>query len=139
MLRNLAPLRSRGVRHEHADHLTRLDVPAVLRADLGCDAVGVPARYGFRLLGRLQSTGCVFADGAWWWWIVPAGSDLDLTWPFPSHYAPGARVPATDARLIRRPTGPSPYTPPIPLYLMMCQITGTTPRWPAVAGGPARG
>ncbi|MFF3286516.1 hypothetical protein [Streptomyces sp. NPDC003023] len=139
MLRDLAPLRSRGVRHDHANRLTRLTVPSSLSTDLGCDAVGVPARFGFRLLGRMPRTGCVFADSAWWWWIVPAGSDLGLSWPLPSHYADGARVPATGARLVRAPHGPSPYTPPIPLYLMVCQLTGTTPRWPVGAGGPARG
>lgn len=138
MLRNPAPLSSRGVRHDHANRLTRLDVPAALHTDLGCDAVGVPARYGLRLLGRMPGTGCVFADSAWWWWIVPAGSDLDLAWPLPSHYARGARVPATGARLIRLPTGPRPYTPPIPLYLMVCQLTGAAPRWPAGVGGTAR-
>ncbi|MEU0368732.1 hypothetical protein ABZ070_00435 [Streptomyces sp. NPDC006283] len=136
--RNLATLLSRGVRRDHADRLTRLDVPAGLSADLGCDAVGVPARYGFRLLGRMPGSGCVFADNHWWWWIVPAGSDLDLTWPFPSHYARGARVPAADARLILRPEGPSAYTPPIPLYLMACQLTGRAPLWPAGAGGAGR-
>lgn len=122
------------MRHDHADRLTRLDVPTGLPTQLGCDAVGVPARYGFRLLGRTPSTGCVFADSAWWWWIVPAGSDLDLTWPLPSHYARGAKVPSAGARLIRRPEGASPYTPPIPLYLMACQLTGTAPRWPIGAG-----
>lgn len=138
MLSDLAPLRSWSVRHDRADRLTRLDVPAGLRTDLGCDAVGIPARHGFRLLGRIPGAGCVFADGAWWWWILPAGSDQDLTWPLPSHYAPGARVPAADARLIHRPEGSSPYTPPIPLYLMLCQLTGTQPRWPAGVGGPGR-
>ncbi|QIP88374.1 hypothetical protein GLX30_05310 [Streptomyces sp. Tu 2975] len=135
----MAPLRSRGVRHDDADRLSRLEVPAALPTTLGCDAVGVPAHYGIRLLARMRSTGCVFADGAWWWWIVPAGSDLDLTWPLPSHYARGARVPAGGARLIRRPDGPSPYTPPIPLYLMVCQLTGTAPRWPAGLTGSAQG
>jgi hypothetical protein len=138
VLSDLAPLRSWSVRHDRTDRLTRLDVPAGLRTDLGCDAVGVPARHGFRLLGRITGAGCVFADGGWQWWIVPAGSDQGLTWPLPSHYAPGALVPAADARLIHRPEGPSPYTPPIPLYLMLCQLTGTQPRWPAGVGGPGR-
>jgi hypothetical protein len=139
VLRNLAPLVSRGVRHDGADRLSTLEVPDALPTTLGCDAVGVPEHYGIRLLARMRSTGCVFADGSWWWWIVPAGSDLDLTWPLPSHYARGARVPTSGARLIRRPDGPSPYTPPIPLYLMACQLTGTAPMWPAGLTGSARG
>ncbi|WP_406398345.1 hypothetical protein OH805_05250 [Streptomyces sp. NBC_00879] len=115
--------------------LTRLDLPPTLSAHLGCDAVGFPARHGFRLLGGLPRYGCVFADADWWWWIVPAGSDLELTWPLPSHYARGAYVPAVNPRLIRRPDDTSPYTPPIPLYLMACQLTGTAPRWTAGVGG----
>ncbi|MEV6399457.1 hypothetical protein AB0M39_32505 [Streptomyces sp. NPDC051907] len=116
--------------------MTRLVLPPTLPATMGCDAVGVPARYGFRLLDRLPRNGCVFADTNWWWWIVPAGSDLELIWPLPSHYARGACVPAVSPRLIRSPDtrGASPYTPPIPLYLMACQLTGTAPRWPAGIG-----
>ncbi|MER5769337.1 hypothetical protein [Streptomyces sp. NPDC001985] len=117
--------------------LTRLRPPARVEPDLGCDAVGVPARHGLRLLGRLPRNGCVFADAEWWWWIVPAGSDHELIWPLPSHYAKGAYVPATGPRLISRPDDSSPYTPPIPLYLMACQLTGTAPRWPAGVSGPA--
>ncbi|MFF8841336.1 hypothetical protein ACF08N_01180 [Streptomyces sp. NPDC015127] len=158
MLKSLATLLSLGVRHEpplpgphrgrqpqlvHRCHhpeagLTRLRLPDTVPAALGCDAVGVPARFGFRLLGRMPRNGCVFADSQWWWWIVPAGSDLDLLWPLPAHYARGARVPGTSHRLIRGPDGASPYTPPIPLYLMACQLTGTAPTWPAEVGS-ARG
>ncbi|MEV4330929.1 hypothetical protein AB0K02_10350 [Streptomyces sp. NPDC049597] len=111
--------------------LTRLVLPDSLPAALGGDAVGVPARFGFRLLGRTPRPGCVFADSRWWWWIVPAGSDLDLLWPLPAHYARGAWVPGDRPRLIRGPDGLSPYTPPLPLYLMACQLTGAAPRWPA--------
>ncbi|MFF8289804.1 hypothetical protein ACF068_11330 [Streptomyces sp. NPDC016309] len=107
----------------------RLPLPASLPAALGCDAVGVPARYGFRLLSRLPGDGCVFADTDWWWWIVPAGSDADLRWPLPSCYAAGAYVPDRRPRLIHRPGTTSPYTPPIPLYLMICQLTGVAPAW----------
>ncbi|WP_328393656.1 hypothetical protein OHS70_03900 [Streptomyces sp. NBC_00390] len=114
--------------------LTRLRVPSGIPVTLGCDAVGVPARYGFRLLARLPRNGCVFADSHWWWWIVPAGSDLGLTWPLPSHYARGARVPATSPRLVGPSDNSSPYTPPIPLYLMTCQLTGTAPLWPVRVG-----
>lgn len=138
MLKNLAVLLARSGRHDSETRMTRLALPSSLLADLGCDAVGVPARHGFRLLGRLPRNGCVFADADWWWWIVPAGSDQELTWPLPSHYARGAYVPATRPRLIRRPDDTSPYTPPIPLYLMACQLTGTTPLWPAGVGS-ARG
>ncbi|MGW3623377.1 hypothetical protein [Streptomyces sp. NPDC000880] len=114
--------------------MTRLALPPALSADLGCDAVGIPARYGLGLLGRLPRKGCVFVGDDWWWWIVPAGSDLELTWPLPSHYARGAYVPATSPRLIRRPDDTSPYTPPIPLYLMACHLTGTAPLWKAGVG-----
>ncbi|WP_425608549.1 hypothetical protein [Streptomyces albipurpureus] len=122
-------------RRTEADGLTRLALPATVVPTMGCDAVGVPARYGFRLLGRLPRSGCVFANSAWWWWIVPAGSDQELIWPLPSYYAKGAYVPATQARLIRWPTDQSPYTPPIPLYLMTCQLTGTAPLWTVGVGG----
>ncbi|MFD7322938.1 hypothetical protein ACFV9D_17895 [Streptomyces sp. NPDC059875] len=108
---------------------TRLVVPPGFRTTLGCDAVGVPARYGFRILSRLPAKGCVYADTDWWWWLVPTGSDLELTWPLPACYAPGAEIPDRRPRLIHRPDGTSPYTPPIPLYLLSCQLTGTAPSW----------
>jgi hypothetical protein len=107
----------------------QLTPPPHLPATLGCDAVGMPARHGMRLLSRLPGNGCVFADSDWWWWLVPAGSDADLRWPLPACYAPGGYVPDRHPRLIRRPGGTSPYTPPIPLYLMVCQLTGTEPAW----------
>ncbi|WP_370415814.1 hypothetical protein [Streptomyces fradiae] len=108
---------------------TRLPIPVDLPATLGCDAVGVPARYGFRILSRLPAKGCVYADGDWWWWLVPAGSDLDLTWPLPVCYAPGTVIPDRGPRLVHHPDGGSPYTPPIPLYLLTCQLTGIAPAW----------
>ncbi|WP_391654394.1 hypothetical protein [Streptomyces tamarix] len=107
----------------------QLSPPPHLPATLGCDAVGVPARHGLRLMSRLPGNGCVFADSDWWWWLVPAGSDADLRWPMPSCYAPGGYVPDRRPRLMRRPDATSPYTPPIPLYLMVCQLTGTAPAW----------
>ncbi|WP_229869118.1 hypothetical protein [Streptomyces inusitatus] len=137
MLRHLAPRSIRGGREFRGGGLVRLELPSSIVPTLGCDAVGFPARHGFRLLGRLPRNGCVFADSDWWWWIVPAGSDLELTWPLPSHYAKGAQVPGTDPRLISWPDDNSPYTPPIPLYLMACQLTGTAPLWTAGVGGPA--
>lgn len=114
----------------------RLPLPPTLAATLGYDAVGVPARHGFRLMARLSRPGCVFSDGDWWWWIVPAGSDQDLTWPAPARYAAGGYVPRAQPRLIRHPGAGAPYTPPIPLYLMVCQLAGTAPAWaPSGAGG----
>ncbi|MCS0637949.1 hypothetical protein NX801_20275 [Streptomyces sp. LP05-1] len=107
----------------------RLTPPPSLPATLGHDAVGLPARYGFRLMSRLPGNGLVFADPEWWWWIVPAGSDADLRWPLPSCYAPAGRIPNRRPRLIHRPDSTSPYTPPIPLYLLVCQLTGSTPDW----------
>ncbi|MEU6982367.1 hypothetical protein ABZ946_02920 [Streptomyces sp. NPDC046324] len=111
---------------------THLVVPEDFRTALGCDAVGVPARYGFRILSRLPAKGCVYADTDWWWWLVPTGSDLDVIWPLPSCYAPGAEVPDRGPRLIHHPDGTSPYTPPIPLYLLTCQLTGIAPSWTAL-------
>lgn len=107
----------------------RLLAPPGFRTHLGCDAVGVPARHGFRILSRLPAMGCVYADRDWWWWLVPEGSDLELTWPMPACYAPGAVIPDRGPRLIHRPDDTSPYTPPIPLYLLACQLTGTAPNW----------
>lgn len=82
--------------------------------------------------GRSSCRGCrgwdVYADDAYWWWIVPSDSDYALPWPAPAQYAPGALVRGT-ARLIHRPGGTAPYTPPIPLYLALCRATGTTPDW----------
>lgn len=103
-------------------------LPEGMTAPLGCDAVVVPARYGQQVVPRLPRVGCVYADGSHWWWIVPADSDYALPWPAPAHYSPGAPLP-TAARLIHRPDATFPYTPPIPLYLALCRVTGTTPDW----------
>ncbi|MEU2246518.1 hypothetical protein [Streptomyces sp. NPDC019224] len=112
----------------------QLPLPTTLSASLGCDAVGVPARHGFRLMSHLPRTGCVFADAERWWWIVPAGSDLDLDWPEQVAYARGTCVPAVRPRLIHQPDSRTPYTPPIPLFLMVCQVTGVTPSWTQAYG-----
>ncbi|MBT2417610.1 hypothetical protein J7F01_14700 [Streptomyces sp. ISL-22] len=106
----------------------RLAMPEGMTAPLGCDAVGVPARFGPLLLSRLPRVGCVYADEAYWWWIVPSESDYALEWPASVRYTPGAVV--LDApRLIHRSDGTVPYTPPIPLYLTLCRVMGTTPTW----------
>lgn len=49
----------------------------------------------------------------------------------PAHYATGAVVPDVPElpELIHRPHGTLPYTPPIPLYLALCRVTGTAPAW----------
>ncbi|MFF9404496.1 hypothetical protein ACF1B0_03020 [Streptomyces anandii] len=111
----------------------RLTVPEGMTAPLGCDAVGVPAELGPLLMPRLPRVGCVHADEKHWWWIVPADSDYALCWPAPAHYATGAVLPdapsAALPELLHRPDGKVPYTPPIPLYLALCRITGTTPAW----------
>ncbi|GLF98357.1 hypothetical protein [Streptomyces yaizuensis] len=133
MLRPPAPLLTPGGRPEAERPLIRLELPPSFVPTLGCDAVGVPARHGLGLLARLPRSGCVYADADWWWWIVPTGSDEELTWPLPAHYAPGARVPGDSPQLIGRPEDGSPYTPPIPLYLNACQLTGVAPRWAAAA------
>ncbi|MFJ8532446.1 hypothetical protein [Streptomyces sp. NPDC093591] len=106
----------------------RLPLPDGMTAPLGCDAVAVPARFGPLVLARLPRVGCVYADEAHWWWIVPADSDYALEWPTVVRYTTGAVV-AEAPRLIHRPDGTVPYTPPIPLYLVLCRVTGTTPTW----------
>ncbi len=63
---------------------------------------------------------------------MPAESDHGLLWPQPAQYVPGVYVPATRPRLIHSPEGSSPYTPPIPLYLMACRIADTAPAWSTV-------
>ncbi|MEU6555025.1 hypothetical protein ABZ915_32815 [Streptomyces sp. NPDC046915] len=103
-------------------------VPDGMTAPLGCDAVAVPARFGPVIVPRLPRVGCVYTDGAHWWWLVPSDSDYALPWPAPAVYATGAPVPRT-ARLIHRPEGTVPYTPPIPLYLALCRVIGATPDW----------
>ncbi|GHI96318.1 hypothetical protein TPA0905_57890 [Streptomyces olivaceus] len=109
----------------------RLPVPDGMTAPLGCDAVAVPARLGPLVLPRLPRVGCVYADEAHWWWIVPSDSDYALEWPAPARYAAGAVLPDAPGlpRLIHRPDGTVPYTPPIPLYLALCRLTDTTPTW----------
>ncbi|MFF7190896.1 hypothetical protein ACFZAR_38060 [Streptomyces sp. NPDC008222] len=109
----------------------RLALPEDMTAPLGCDAVTVPASYGPLLLSRLPRVGCVYADRTDWWWIVPTDSDVALSWPAPARYAKEALVPeASDGPgLIHRPDDTVPYTPPIPLYLALCQVTGTAPAW----------
>ncbi|POX50745.1 hypothetical protein [Streptomyces sp. Ru72] len=110
---------------------SRLPLPDGMTVPLGCDAVAAPARYGPLVLPRLPRLGCVYADRADWWWIVPSDSDVALEWPAPARYARGALVPDAESvpELIRRAAGSVPYTPPIPLYLALCGVTGTTPAW----------
>ncbi|MGY1582375.1 hypothetical protein [Streptomyces sp. MN13] len=106
----------------------RLTVPDGMTVPLGCDAVAVPARFGPQVLTRLPRVGCVYADDTHWWWLVPSDSDYALEWPAPARYATGA-VALDAPRLIHRPDGEVPYTPPIPLYLTLCRLTDTTPTW----------
>ncbi|MER5939657.1 MULTISPECIES: hypothetical protein [unclassified Streptomyces] len=116
----------RGMRTSAAPR--RLPVPEGMTAPLGCDAVAVPARFGPLILPRLPRVGCVYADDTHWWWIVPSDSDYALEWPASVRYTTGAVVLDTP-RLIHRPDGTVPYTPPIPLYLALCRVMGTTPTW----------
>ncbi|MEU1849073.1 hypothetical protein ABZ499_07195 [Streptomyces sp. NPDC019990] len=109
----------------------RLPVPDGMTAPLGCDAVAVPARFGPLVKPRLPRVGCIYATETTWWWLVPSDSDHALEWPAPVRYATGAVV--TDVQrvpeLMHRPDGTLPYTPPIPLYLALCRVTGTAPAW----------
>ncbi|MFF7857163.1 hypothetical protein [Streptomyces sp. NPDC007904] len=109
----------------------RLPVPDGMTAPMGCDAVAVPARLGPLVLPRLPRVGCVYADSTHWWWLVPSDSDYALEWPAPARYATGAVLPDVPdlPGLIHRPDGTLPYTPPIPLYLAVCRLTGATPTW----------
>ncbi|MFH8802947.1 hypothetical protein ACH4F6_25655 [Streptomyces sp. NPDC017936] len=109
----------------------RLVVPDGMTAPLGCDAVAVPVGLGPLLMPHLPRVGCVYADETHWWWLVPADSDYALEWPAPAHYAPGATVPDAPhgLALVHRPDGTLPYTPPIPLYLAVCRLTGAAPTW----------
>ncbi|MGX4692833.1 hypothetical protein [Streptomyces sp. JNUCC 63] len=111
----------------------RLPLPEGMTTPLGHDAVAVPAHLGPQLMPRLPRVGCVHADRAHWWWTVPADSDYALRWPAPAHYSTGAILPATPhptpLTLVHRPQGTIPYTPPIPLYLALCRVTGATPAW----------
>ncbi|WP_037669561.1 hypothetical protein [Streptomyces griseus] len=114
-----------------AESTRRLAMPDGMTAPLGCDAVAVPAHLGPMLMPRLPRVGCVYADETHWWWIVPSDSDHALEWPAPARYVIGAVVPDSPHApgLIHRPDGSVPYTPPIPLYLALCRLTGTTPTW----------
>ncbi len=120
-------------RHDAAAAPCRLALPDGMTVPLGCDAVAAPAGFGPQLLPRLPRVGCVYADASTWWWIVPADSDYALQWPAPAFYAAGAVLPGGRPdrlpTLIHRPEGTVPYTPPIPLYLALCRVTGTTPAW----------
>ena len=106
----------------------RLPVPDGMTAPLGFDAVAVPARFGPLIMPRLPRVGCVYAVEAHWWWIVPSDSDYALEWPGAVRYSTGAVV-LDMPRLIHRPEGAVPYTPPIPLYLALCRVMGVTPSW----------
>lgn len=124
----------------------RLAIPAELSAGLGCDAVGTSPEHGERIMDCLPRVGCVFADDERWWWIVPSGSHIGVTWPSSTSYAVGARLAdpswtrallrsrSARPRLIHRPEGDSPYTPPIPLYFLTCRLAGSVPRWSLGAG-----
>ncbi|MER5494900.1 hypothetical protein ACSMX9_04915 [Streptomyces sp. LE64] len=109
----------------------RLALPTGMSVPLGCDAVSVPSPYARRVNRRLPRVGCVYADLDRWWWIVPSDSDVALEWPAPARYACGALLPdeGRPPGLIHRPDATVPYTPPIPLYLALCRVTGTPPSW----------
>ncbi|WP_320781812.1 hypothetical protein [Streptomyces sp. CRN 30] len=144
MIRSFRPDRPSPLRRRPAppDHGGRLPIPERLSADLGYDAVGLPREHGEHLLDRLPVVGCVFADDRNWWWIVPAGSQIGVDWPPGTTYSVGARVADPSWTPTQRPGGGrhrpglihaprtgSPYTPPIPLYVLTCRLAGTSPRW----------
>nr|WP_232838261.1 hypothetical protein [Streptomyces geranii] len=118
-----------------------------LPTPLGCDAIGTPRAHGRRIMDGLPRVGCVYADDQRWWWIVPSGSHLGVTWPSSTRYVIGAQLadpswtrtrppsPSVRPRLIHSPEGDSPYTPPIPLYVLVCRLAGSVPSWSPGAGG----
>lgn len=109
--------------------------------------MGTPPGCGHRFTGSLARVGCVFADDQRWWWIVPSGSRLGGTRPPSTRYVVGAQLadpswtrtrpvpPSGRPRLIHSPEGDSPYTPPIPLYVLGCRPVGSVPRWSLGTGG----
>ncbi|MFE9997605.1 hypothetical protein [Streptomyces avermitilis] len=119
----------------------RISLPVELPAGLGYDAVGTSPEHGERIMECLPRIGCVFGDDLRWWWIVPSGSHVGVTWPSCTTYAIGAyladpswtrasgRPRPGGPRLIHRPDGNSPYTPPIPLYFLICRLAGISPSW----------
>lgn len=132
---------------EHPGDPGRLVLPARMTTGLGCDAVGLPREHGQRIMDSLPRVGCVFADDQRWWWIVPSGSHLGVVWPPSIRYVVGAQLadpswtrtrpvpPSARPRLIHSPEGDSPYTPPIPLYVLACRLAGSVPSWSLGAGG----
>ncbi|MEU7338614.1 hypothetical protein [Streptomyces sp. NPDC007074] len=124
-----------------SEHPSRLVIPAELSPSLGYDAVGTSREHGERIMDCLPRVGCVFAAEGRWWWIVPSGSQIGVAWPSTTRYAIGARLAEPSwtralrrprqgrPRLIHRPAGESPYTPPIPLYFLACRLAGSVPRW----------
>ncbi|MEU6394926.1 hypothetical protein [Streptomyces sp. NPDC046939] len=122
---------ARRRRDPRPDRPIRLSVPDGMTVPLGCDAVAVPEACGRAMTRRLPRMGCVYADGAHWWWLVPSDSDVALEWPAPARYTAGTLVPDAGRApdLIHCPDSSVPYTPPIPLYLALCRVTGTTPSW----------
>lgn len=126
---------------EAADRLRlRVRVPSAphFSSGPGCDVVEIAAEYGVRILGSLPSSGCVLADGERWSWIVPPGSDIDVTWPAIISYRPGGAVlvPADEPgprkesggpSVVHWPDGGTPYTHPILLYFAACCVAGVQP------------
>ncbi|MYT70407.1 MULTISPECIES: hypothetical protein [unclassified Streptomyces] len=128
--------RRRRTPHPHPPAPVRLTVPDGMTAPLGCDAVAVPESFARAMTRRLPRMGCVYAAEGHWWWLVPSDSDVALEWPAPARYTAGAVVPdaARVPDLIHCPESAVPYTPPIPLYLALCRVTGTTPAWSRSVG-----
>jgi hypothetical protein len=113
---------------------------------LGCDVVETSAEHGVRILGFLPDSGCVLAKGRRWSWIVPHGSDVDVTWPCIVRYFSDAAVlvpssgvrawhPATHSVVHRSHRG-VPYTHPILLYFATCCVAGVPPTMTVQASGP---
>jgi len=117
----------------------RIRVPSTsgLPSGLGCDVVETSAECGMKILGCLPNSGCVLAHGDRWSWIVPSGSDIDVTWPAITRYHVDGAVlvphygvrphPAGGDSVVHWPDQAVPYTHPLLLYFAACCIAGVQP------------
>ncbi|WP_239149430.1 hypothetical protein [Streptomyces sp. SID12501] len=98
-------------------------------------------------MDSLPRVGCVFADDQHRWRIVPSGSHPGVTRRPGTRCVAGAQSadpswtrtrpasPSARPRLIHSPEGDSPYTPPIPLYVLARRPAGSVPSRSPGAGG----
>jgi hypothetical protein len=117
----------------------RLHLPVPLPDGTASDAVGVSEEHGRHIMTSLPRVGAVFAVGRHWWWVVPAESQVGLTWPATARYWAGACRPGpavrespgcttrSAPRLVHWPDDATPYTHPLLLYIAVCRLAGVSP------------